>query len=116
MRTLKRNKITIYLAKHDKTAETDYMQFATPIEVKVNFQGVSAIEGIEEFGEQYTDIRRSNVGLDLEDTFHENDRVYLSNPDPFSVLATDADYKVRSVVPSINGYVVTYEKLSGVDA
>lgn len=116
MRTLKRNKITIYLAKHDKDADTDYMSFITPVAVNVNFQGISAEEGLEVYGERYIDIRRSNIGSDTSAEFAENDRVYLTEPDPFSVLANDAEYKVISVIPSINGSVVTYEKLSGQDA
>lgn len=115
MRTLKRNKQTIYLAVHDKTSTEDYMEFLSPTAVVVNFQGVTSREDIEAFGEDYTAIRRSNIGPDLIGTFHENDRVYLSMPDPVTTLANDADYKVTSVVPSINGEVVTYEKMSGAD-
>lgn len=116
MRTLKRNKITIYLAKRDTTFDGDYQKFITPISVDVNFSAASSEVDIQTFGENYVNIRRSNVGLDLEDVFSESDRVYLEEPETFSVLANDADYVVKNVLDSINGYIVIYEKMSGDNA
>lgn len=89
------------------------MAFSEPIAVTVNFAAANSYVDIEAFGDNYVNIRRSNIGLDLEDVFHENDRVYLVDPVSFDTLANDADYKVTSVIDSINGYIVTYEAMSG---
>lgn len=118
LRTLNRNKRRIYLAKRD-TTKPQPPQFFEVVGVDINFEVASGQSDIEAFGENYPNIRKSNLDNDLKDingdavSFNENDRVYLEQPVSYDRLANDADYKVSNVLPSINNTFVIYERLSG---
>lgn len=113
LRTLNRNKITFYLAQRDYTKDVRY--FNEPIEIIANFSMASSYIDIENFGENYTNMFRSNVTSELGVLFHRTDRIYMSLPTIFNPLANDADFEVVSADPQINGKEILYKRLSGAD-
>ena len=141
MRTLKRNKTILYLASRD-LSEKEYMKFNAPVAVDINFAIANSEQDVAAFGENYINIARSNATPEQLLLFKESDRIYLSVPlvdgipvinlylttdqflyvttddylyvsvEDYDTLASEADYRVKSVINSINNTQIIYEKMS----
>jgi len=111
VRTLKRNKKEIFLASRDLT-ETEYMKFSEAISIEINFAIANSEQDLVAFGENYVNIARSNATPEQLLLFKETDRVFLTEPSVYDQLADGADYRVKSVIDSINNTQIVYEKMS----
>lgn len=126
MRTMRRNKRTIYLCTNYLT-DKGLVRYNEPIELKVNYKSVKTASDYLIMGSSETD--KTTIKCDKKmfvngewrntiDIFHKGDRVYIGvePPEEHDVLCKTADYEV-DIEPftgtTINQTEIILVKLSG---
>ena len=115
MRTLKRNKRTIYLCTEYE--DNGIAKYHEPQKIKLNYQATNSDGDLIALGLDYPKYMRIKTDLKYADTFHPKDRVYIKvipNAESFNALCKDADYEVDSDPRvSLNVVEITLKRLSG---
>jgi len=88
------------------------MKFGVVTPIEINFAIANSEQDLVAFGENYVNIARSNATPEQLLLFKETDRVFLTEPSVLDILADGADYRVTSVIDSINNTQIIYEKMS----
>jgi hypothetical protein len=108
---LERNKKPLYYC--ERFIQDDVEQFKAPVKRYLNFKSISGEAMLTTGGEVNT---KDLVGklYSGEPQYIENDRcyVYKTPPTEFDPLCSDADYRVKAVLPAKNVVEVVLERLA----
>lgn len=114
MRCLQRNKRLLYVCEHYQDGYIT--KFKEPKEVLINYQATNSEGDLIALGMDFPKYIRIKTDLLEANTFHAEDRVYISiePPQPFDELCKSADYEVDSdPIVSLNSIEITLKRLSG---
>lgn len=110
MISMTRNKRTIYLCKKQKNS----LEFAQPIELKVNYRPTYSSNDVLALGNNYTLYQTIKCTPQMAKNFSFNDRIYINKPKEFDPSCNDADFYVYGEpLVTLNEAEITIRKLSG---
>lgn len=110
MVSMTRNKRTIYLCKKQE----DSLEFARPIELKVNYRPTYSSNDVLALGNNYTLYQTIKCTPKMAKKFSFNDRIYITKPEKFDSSCNDADFYVYGEpLITLNEAEITIRKLSG---
>lgn len=94
MRTLKRNKRTLYLCQ--KYQDGNLTKFKEPMKLEMNFVPTNSDSDLLAIGLNYPQYLRIKTDIKNKDLFHPKDRLYVykEKPEKHDVLCKTADYEV----------------------
>lgn len=114
MKTLHRNKRTIYLCQVYQ--EGNLKKYKEPIELKENWQITNTYSDFKNIGLDSYDYARIRTSVDHSKYYHLGDRIYImvTPPDEHDSMCKTADYEVyKNPIPSINECEIFLKRLSG---
>ena len=110
MISMTRNKRTIYLCKKQENS----LEFAQPIELKVNYRPTYSSNDVLALGNNYTLYQTIKCTPKMAKNFSFNDRIYINEPKDFDASCNDADFYVYGEpLITLNEAEITIRKLSG---
>lgn len=111
MRTLDRNKQTIYLCKR-KEDEYGNVTYSKPEEIKISINTVNSRFTIATLGPKSSETKTMICNIEDKHMFSNGDRLYVEvEPDYEDVLASKADYEISGMPTSLNVCTITIKRL-----
>lgn len=113
MRTLARNKRTLYLCQ--KYKDGNLIKYKKPIKLKENYLPTNSEGDLISIGMDYPMYLRIKTSIKEKDLFHPKDRLYVykDKPKQHDVLCKKADYEVyKKPMLYINEMEVMLHRLS----
>lgn len=111
MRTLDRNKQSVYLCKRQEDVNGNII-YSTPQEIRISINTTSSRFSIATLGPKVSETKTMVCDIEDKHLFNNGDRLYVDvEPDYEDKLASKADYEIAGIPTSLNVCTITLKRL-----